>query len=749
MRFKLIGMLFLMAIAISVSAAEITGIVTDKRTGRVVSGAWVTNGKQQVYTNEKGRFSLECPESVTVIITVHAQGFMGWQKQVSCMDTGEPVPIRIELEEDRRLTETILVIGESQAVLPGPGLSRGREQLYRQSDADVGEFIRKLPGAAAIRKGGTALDPVFRGFQRDQLRVVVDGAVEVEGACPNRMDPPVTHFALTDLNRIELHNGPFSVRYGPSLGGVLNLVMASDGGGMTGMSGMAGFGYVSNGQRTAADFRLAAGTDRAGVRISGSYGSGSDYEDGSGNDVDAAYHRDSATVQLSFQPMNAHLLTARYHHVYLWDVAYPALPMDADDDKTDVFSMGWQWKRMGRMDQVKLDLYASRVDHTMSNRKRSNLTMMFAETVADTATDGGRVECRFMLEKGTVYAGLDHRKREKDGIRTRDMFMGPMAGQTVTDRIWPDAWTANTGTFVDYRGAFGDDALFSLGMRVDQVRADARSPMSTFTSIYGDELSDSQILFSLNFGWDKRITDSLSVGIHAGQGNRAPDISERFLFLLPTGVDRYDYLGNPLLKAERNRQVEFSASWSRQRMTARFAVFYADLDHAISAVVTDLLPSRSPGVFGVKQFINIDDALRWGLELGVQYQVWENLQLSLDGVFAAGRDQTHQDYLPETPPAELLFTADYAKGNGRLKWISRAVERQDHVSESFGEPVTPGFTTHQLAFHYRFRSWEMIIQLFNLTDKAYAEHLSRRLAGTGLRIAEPGRSAFIGMRTTF
>ena len=46
----------------------------------------------------------------------------------------------------------------------------------------------------------------------------------VRHACPNRMDPVTTHVIPEEIEEIELIKGPFSVRYGPTMGAVLNIV---------------------------------------------------------------------------------------------------------------------------------------------------------------------------------------------------------------------------------------------------------------------------------------------------------------------------------------------------------------------------------------------------------------------------------------------------------------------------------------------------------------------------------------------
>ena len=43
-------------------------------------------------------------------------------------------------------------------------------------------------------------------------------------ACPNRMDPITTHIIPEEIEKIEIIKGPYSMRYGATFGGIINMV---------------------------------------------------------------------------------------------------------------------------------------------------------------------------------------------------------------------------------------------------------------------------------------------------------------------------------------------------------------------------------------------------------------------------------------------------------------------------------------------------------------------------------------------
>ena len=76
---------------------------------------------------------------------------------------------------------------------------RFREALFKQS-----------PSVSLVRRSGIANDIIVRGQKKDNINVTIDGA-KVYGACPNRMDPPVSHVLTNNIDYIEINEGPYNV----------------------------------------------------------------------------------------------------------------------------------------------------------------------------------------------------------------------------------------------------------------------------------------------------------------------------------------------------------------------------------------------------------------------------------------------------------------------------------------------------------------------------------------------------------
>jgi iron complex outermembrane receptor protein len=104
------------------------------------------------------------------------------------------------------------------------------------------------------------------------------------------------------------------------------------------------------------------------------------------------------------------------------------------------------------------------------------------------------------------------------------------------------------------------------------------------------------------------------------------------------------------------------------------------------------------------------------------------------------------DALPEIPPFEAILNTHYNFLDGNLvpKLTLRYVADQRHISEAFYEENTPGFTL--LNFSVRYKASENIVinaGVNNIFDRAYYEHLNRRIIGSNENLYEPGRVMFI------
>ncbi|GAC1469405.1 MAG: hypothetical protein PVSMB11_05160 [Desulfuromonadaceae bacterium] len=104
----------------------------------------------------------------------------------------------------------------------------------RESPArDMGEALKLIEGISYVHKGAIANDVVLRGFQKDNINVLVDG-VRLHGACPSRMDPPSFHYDFAEIEQVKIIKGPYDLSNPGGLGGMIDAQTKKPGKGLGG-----------------------------------------------------------------------------------------------------------------------------------------------------------------------------------------------------------------------------------------------------------------------------------------------------------------------------------------------------------------------------------------------------------------------------------------------------------------------------------------------------------------------------------
>ena len=129
-------------------------------------------------------------------------------------DSTETKPIKLN---------TVIVTGKGKT---DPVLTTVKTDLLKKvvQPKNVADLFNDFNGFSLIKRGNYAIDPSFRASQYEQLNIQFDGGTKAVHACPNRMDPITTHVVPEEIARIEVIKGPYTVRYGATFGGIINLV---------------------------------------------------------------------------------------------------------------------------------------------------------------------------------------------------------------------------------------------------------------------------------------------------------------------------------------------------------------------------------------------------------------------------------------------------------------------------------------------------------------------------------------------
>lgn len=741
---------FLMLLGIQSTWAQPSTIrLIDRDSREPVRHANFQYGKLSGSTGENGIIRLEPNQTSTLTISHLQYGKQEFQSDdvLQALQTGV-----LALVPQSHMLQPVVYF----QVHPVAG---EKERLNFQStellEHDAGKLLDQFLAVSAIRKSGSyGFDPVIRGFKYDQVNLVIDGIQGATAGCPNRMDPSSSQVPLNMINQAEVMKGPYSLRYGNALGGTVNFKSARLNFTEHGkISGRISSSYETNGNISRTE-GLTTYTNRyADLKLFGSYAAGRDYADGDGLIVPAKFNRRNVGGKLGFNIGKNHLLSVMVGNNHAEDVDFPTLAMDLRKDDTWLFNLGHQTHfSNSKLSNWETRLYATKVHHVMDNYgKLMNPRMVDAITIAQTQNFGGRTETRFDLKKSFLYAGADLRVEQAEGERQRTMLMGNMAGMTMKDNVWQDAQIRKSGIFAEYHLP-GESYQLVLSARLELNQSKAKHPDETFAALYGSDLNSDLVNPAFSLGGTKQMTNHFSAGLWVGLMQRSPGLAERYINFFPIGMDPYELVGNPGLKAETNKQADLVLSWKSKRTDINLNVFTAFLSNYISSGIRDDLSPRMASAPGVRQYKNIDRALHSGFELSWKQQFSKHLQQIAEFVYTYGKNKDSGEALPEIPPMEFRYrvTGSFIQQKLQAEISFRHSFKQDRIAASYGENKTPTFQVIDLKTSYLITpDLSFRTGINNLLNEAYYEHLSRNIDGSTRPLYSPGRSFYFSLAFSF
>jgi iron complex outermembrane receptor protein len=638
--------------------------------------------------------------------------------------------------------------------------------LEIENPHDGGAMFKNQVGFGIEKRGNYGMEPVLRGFKYSQLNVQIDGGVHSANACPNRMDPAISQISPEEIQKIEVIKGPYNVRFGSTFGGVINIVSKrpSKTNGKL-VSGSLSGGYESNGGNYYSNLFAQAVGKKFDFSLNGGYKDYGNYSSGSGQAIASSFKRWGYTIKAGANIKNNQRLQFTLRQSAARDVLYAGLPMDADKDNSTITSLDYGIQNFTKsIFMLKAKIYASFVDHEMSNLKRPAAHFTHAISPVQAQVFGGRTELG--LNMGThdiLFAGVDYKQIAKQGVRNRTVFINPCPPnqefdppKQFVDKTWQDSQKNDLGIFLENKWQIHKNLVWLNGLRLDLISYAINDPADDFNMHYNGEINpqtkiDPTITSSLTW----YLKDELSIQWAAARAMRSPDISELFINHLSVGMDAYEYLGNPDLKSETNYQTDIKIEKNWENINIFGDVFYSYMQNYITAkldtsIAKKYMQCKPPK--GTKVFQNIDQAFMTGFEVGIEAKFLTNFTYNLGAAYTYAQNISWDEPLAEIPPLTLNTSIAYKTEKINTRLHLRMTDEQTRVSTSFSESTTPGFAVAD--FYFSYSPWKFLdinAAVTNIFDVNYVEHLSRAYKAmvTQSLYYEPGRSVNLGVRFKF
>jgi len=732
--------------------------LTDAQTGEKIAGAVIFYNQKYAISDEKGMFSLELNQLQEVDLSINHIGYESFEKTFQIDQLmNDPV---ISLKSSLFLLEEVLVSGNRRPTVSQSRIDR--ETVMRSDPKNIGDIFKDKAGFGLIKRGGYAMDPVFRAFKYEQLNLIYDGGVYMSNACPNRMDPASVQISPAEIDRIELVKGPFSVRYGQTMGGLINIITNQPRSvEELEIHGEIEGGYEVNGNGITGRGAISAAGRKMDLSLQGGAIVFDDYQNGDGEVIPSSFQSYNYAAKYGLNLTPNQRLQISWRQSFGKDIKHASLPMDAPKDNSSVISVDYGARNLGKkLISLNAKGYYSYIDHLMTNEDRPNFMMVDARAPVTSTTYGGRLELGLQASpQFLIYVGTDLRTVGKDGVRNR--IVKVMNGNPLdpprafTDLIWQDSWLYDIGVFAESNILYNEYWDFQVGARLDYVRSGSNNPAPDFESLYGEITPQSEVNFSLNGSINRYFGQNGLIQISLGRGQRAASLLERYINHFNVGMDAYEYVGNPNLKSEVNNQVDFTVKDIHRKLYWRANVFYSYFQDYISAVVDEELPRKfMPGTEPIyaKRFVNIDKSWQTGFDAEIGYNFTKSLSANVGAYYTYAQNIDFDEPLPEIPPFTGLATIKFDKVKYWIEFKGRFVARQDRVSASFNESETPGFNVFDLMAGYiPIQNLNVNLAIRNIFNVNYYEHLSRpfKNQSENSMLFEPGRSVRIGLRYRF
>ncbi|WP_305806156.1 TonB-dependent copper receptor [Stenotrophomonas sp. YIM B06876] len=656
------------------------------------------------------------------------------------------LPLPAAASESPRTLDT-LVVTASAPSSPLYWITDPRLPRQPVPASDGADYLKTVPGFSTLRNGGTNGDPVLRGMFGSRLNVLSNDG-NLIGACPSRMDNPLSYIAPETYDRLIIIKGPQSVRWGAGASaGTVRFERDTPRFDAPGID-LNASALAGSRNRNDQMLDLTVGAAQGYVRINGNRSESDDYTDGNGRLVPSKWRKWNSDAAVGWTP-DADTVLELSAGTGDAIARYAGRGMDGAAFKRTSYAARFEKDNLpGAWDTLQANVYYNDADHLMDNytlrtpNPHSSMPMPMAANV-DRRTSGGRVASEWRWQNVAVVAGVD---RQDSRHRSRS----GMGRNTYRQQPWrADARFENRGAFTEVTLGEGGAQRWIGGLRVDRAKVEDRRATTGMMNMPNPSAGQVR-RENLGSGFlrvERDFAPALTGYAGIGRSERMPDYWELFSpDMGPMGAVNA-FAG---VRPEKTTQLDLGLQYRSEGLDAWVSAYAGRLQDYI------LFDYHSGGMMGsMTRAANVDARIA-GAEAGADLRLAAHWKLGGTLAYAWGENRSDGRALPQMPPLEARVNAGYEGERWSAGALLRAVTRQDRVAPGQGNVVardlgqSAGFATLALNARYRISdALRLSAGIDNLFDRAYAEHLN--LAGSAdfgfpadpVRINEPGRNVWL------
>ena len=636
---------------------------------------------------------------------------------------------------------------------------------------DVAQLLKKAPGANVNSNGPLTGIPQYRGMYGPRVAVSMDGA-HLAPSGPNWMDPPLSYAVGGQLESLELYRGiaPVSVAQ-ESIGGAVD-VKSMHGDFTDGKNFELAGRVIGNTQSVNDAYHVEsavfASNQQNRIRLAAMTENGDDAEFPDGHIEPTEYERQRYDLGYGFRS-GEHTLQLDYGYNDTGDSGTPALPMDIETIEGDLYGLSYNFDQDMAL-QVTASLYASDLDHTMTNYKlrQAPPASEWRRNTASSDNLGFKLSTTVHDDEGASTFGFDgfSAKHNSDIDNPNNpMFFVENFNKAEREVL---------GVFLERQQDFTEQWRAEFGIRYNRVEMNsdevngtpammmppAAALRDSFNNAKRKQTDNNLDLVAK--AW-YRATENSSWYLGIAQKNRSPSYQERYLWLpleSTAGLaDGYTYTGTINLDPEVSRQIETGLDYSSGALTVSPRFFYSEVDDYIqgtpsedaAAIMFVRMMNAQNGTNNPDplQFTNVDARL-YGFDMDWAWYLTEQWSLSgLVNYVRGERNDSSDDNLYRIAPPNATLRLNYTAASWTAELEGVGYAKQDKVSQMNSEQETSSYGLANMSATWQATAGlQLAAGVDNLFDKRYEDHLGgyNRAANpdiaTGARLPGYGTNVF-------
>jgi len=669
------------------------------------------------------------------------------------------------LAQDATVLEGIVVEGRSLPTTINIELNR----TDIAPSADVGEFLKSIPGVDAIRMSGHGLDPVIRGQQQEQLNIISDGAF-MFGGCPSRMDPPASLSSIDSYDRVIVEKGFQSVRHGPGgTGGTVilehNAPALDD---QKPYQIKFGVGGSSNDSAYNSNLEVAYKVGEGYARASGTKSHGANYSDGSGVKVRSAFNQWSSGLQMGWTPNDRTELSVGFERDKTTDVLFAGAMMDSPSATTDVMRLKFKKDIEGpTLKAVRFNAYDSRVDHLMDSYSLRTAAM-YMKTPSTSDTRGFKIENDIRVGGQEALVGLDYKRLDRTAIRYRGTNATNV--ETTQAYVWPGVSSREIGLFGETTYDLDTDKSVKFGLRYDNVKITA-DKANKVASVSGMINRSANQLYSMYYGYnfanvsennlsglarfEQKFDQDTTTYLTVSRSVRTANTTERNIAADHMTAGQRQ-IGNVRLNPEKHYQLDLGVNTKLGGYAVSASAYY---DRVNDYIFRDVARGQAGILLNdtAVVFRNIDANLM-GFDVSANRTFDNKVSMVGSMSLTRGDNKDTKGALAQIPPLKMTMDVSYPTNGWLFGVRANAAAKQTRVDSSTvtgsGRDVgqTAGYMTADLyGANSLTDNLELGFGVTNVMDKTYANHLNKANSfdATETQVNEPGRAFYVRLTGAF